>query len=247
MSTGPRRRRLPARSGRQSGRMRELILPAADLLLGARCAGCGGPALQLCRACGAQVRPVPEVVWPQPVPRQLRHPTPVPPIAAGTNAATLRRVVLAWKEEGVSRLTGVLAHHLAAAVVPHLFPGRPVVLVPVPTSRRSKRVRGCDLVDELARAAARLLRAGEVVVVVVQALTYARATRDQAGLDADARRHNLAGALRVARPPAAPRDVIVVDDVLTTGATASEAVRALSTGGFRPVGIAVVAATPRRS
>lgn len=227
--------------------MRELIVPAADLLLGARCAGCGGPALQLCRSCGVVIRPDPQVVWPDPASRVLRCPTPVPPMASGPHAALLRRVVLAWKEEGVTRLTGVLAHHLAAAVVPHVLEGRPVVLVPVPTSRRSKRVRGCDLVDELARAAARLLRSTEVDVTVEQSLAYTRVTRDQAGLDADERRLNVDGAFRVVRAPTGTRDVVVVDDVLTTGATATEAVRALSAAGRRPVGIAVVAATPRRS
>lgn len=227
--------------------MRDLIVPAADLLLGARCAGCGGPALHLCRSCGASIRPAPEVVWPRSVARQLQHPTPVVPIAAGTNTATLSRVVLAWKEEGVSRLTGVLAHHLAASLVPHVAAGRPLLLVPVPTSRRSKRVRGCDLVDELARSAARLLRAADVDVVVEQVLTYARTTRDQAGLDAPDRRVNLEGAFRVGRRPTGSRDIVVVDDVLTTGATVAEAVRALSAAGSRPVGIAVVAATPRRS
>lgn len=223
--------------------MRDLVVPAANLLLGARCAGCGDLALSLCRLCGSAIRPRPVVVEPP-----ADAPLPVEAVAAGINAGILQRVLLAWKEEGVTRLTSVLDHHLAAAVVPLIEPGRPLVLVPVPTSRRSRRARGCDLVDELSRSAARLLRHAGADVVVEQALTYARATRDQAGLGARERHRNVAGALQTRRRrDLGDRDVVVVDDILTTGATASEAVRALIEAGHGPVGIAVIANTPRRS
>jgi predicted amidophosphoribosyltransferase len=170
----------------------------------------------------------------------------VPSTAAGLNIGILRRVLLAWKEGGVTRLTRVLDHHLAAAVIPHIGSGRRVVLIPVPTSRRSRRARGCDLVDELAHAAARLLRRAGVDAVVEQALTFTRVTRDQAGLAARARHRNLDHAFR-ARPLsiADDRDTVVVDDIFTTGATTAEAVRALSVAGRRPAGIAVIAFTPR--
>lgn len=223
--------------------MRGLVAPAADLLLGARCAGCGGLALSLCRDCGIAIRPRPDFMAPAP-----GTAWPDAAVAAGVNAGILQRVLIAWKEEGVTRLTGVLDHHLAAAVLPHVRPGRELVLVPVPTSRRSRRARGCDLVDELSRSAARLLRRTGVAVGVEQALTYARTTQDQAGLGAAARRRNLDGAMRMRRPRVPDeRDIVVVDDILTTGATASEAIRALTAAGRRPVGVAVVAVTPRHS
>jgi predicted amidophosphoribosyltransferase len=176
------------------------------------------------------------------------RPTEVAVVASGDHAGVLRRAILAWKEEGVTRLTDVLRHHLAAAVVPHVRGPLPVALVPVPTSRRSRRERGADLVDELARAAARLLCGVGIDTVVVQALAYTRATQDQAGLDADARRVNLDGALVArARTGSSPRQIVVVDDIWTTGSTAVEAVRALTAADRRPVGVSVIAATPRRS
>jgi predicted amidophosphoribosyltransferase len=76
---------------------------------------------------------------------------------------------------------------------------------------------------------------------------------DQAGLDASARAANLTGALVTApgaaravhRSQAAPQ-LVVIDDVVTTGATLAEAVRALRANRLSVAGVAVVAATPRR-
>lgn len=242
--------RVPGRAGRvrsdDARRMRDLLIPAADLLLGAQCAGCGRPALTVCRPCGEAIRPVPTVAWPQPCPTRLRRPTSVTPIAAGSNGEVLRRVLVTWKEAGNTRLTAVLDHLLAASVVEHARPQRPITLVPVPTSRRSRRERGCDLVDELARSAARLLLQVGIDARVSQALAPARETADQVGLSAVERAGNLDGAFRMRTSRLLRgRDVLVVDDILTTGATVSEAVRVLDASGHRPVGIAVVAATPR--
>lgn len=192
------------------------------------------------------IRPSARVVWPHPVPGLLRHPTSVPPVAAGDNADVLRGVLIAWKERGEHGLTKVLMHLLAASVAQLDSPGRALTLVPVPTSRRSRRHRGADLIDDLARSAARLLTGVGIDVRVEQALGYHRATADQAGLGSAQRAANLAGALRLKTDRGlAGRDVIVVDDILTTGATVSEAVRVLTVAGHRPIGIAVVAATPR--
>ncbi len=225
-----------------------VLLSAADLLLGASCPGCGRPALILCRSCGLAIRPDPHVAWPTPTPSALRTPSPVLPIAAGVNAGALRAALIAWKEEGRFGLTAPLCHLLAAATGQLVEPGRAAVMVPVPTSRRSKRARGSDVIDELARAAARLLRDAGVDISVVQALTYGRSTHDQAGLDAEHRSVNVSGAFRLRTTAAlVGRDVIVVDDILTTGATVTEAVRVLSAARHRPVGIAVVAATLRGS
>jgi ComF family protein len=220
---------------------------AADLLLGASCPGCGRPAVTLCRPCGLAIRPDPYVAWPSPTPSALRSPSPVVPVAGGANSGVLRAALISWKEEGRFGLTSPLSHLLASATVQLVRPGRAAVMVPVPTSRRSKRARGSDVVDELARASARLVRRVGVEVTVSQALTYSRATHDQAGLDAQHRAANLNGAFRLRRTGAlAGCDVVVVDDILTTGATVAEAVRVLSAAGHRPIGIAVVAATPRR-
>ncbi len=228
--------------------MGELAISAADLLLGSSCPGCGGPALGLCRPCGTSISPDPHETWPQPTPSALRSPTLVRPVAGGVNAGVLRATLIAWKEEGRFGLASHLAHLLAASVAELAADGEAVVLVPIPTSRRSRRVRGADVVDELARLAVRLLLMIGVDAAVEQALAYTRSTADQSGLDATERQGNLSGAFRARRGrPSGGRSVIIVDDILTTGATVGEAVRALTVVGRRPIGAAFVAATLRRS
>jgi predicted amidophosphoribosyltransferase len=103
--------------------------------------------------------------------------------------------------------------------------------------------------QRITRVAVRDLRAAGISARLAAGLERARAVEDQSGLSADARWSNLEGAFRV-RPRLARglRDsaAIVVDDVLTTGATAAEAVRALREVDVDVLGVAVVAATRRR-
>jgi ComF family protein len=201
----------------------DLVTAAADLLLGAACPGCGRPSRSVCATCLAAIAPRPEVV--------RRRPVPV--AASGEHDGVLRQCIVAWKEEGRTGLLRPLAHLLAASVVDAVGSSpRPVALVPVPTTRRSRLARGADVVDQLARSAAVLLRDIGVDVTVHQALRVARRTADQAGLDARARARNLAGAFTPRSTSGLRgRDVIVVDDIVTTGATIGEAVRALTAGG----------------
>ncbi|MFI5100726.1 MAG: phosphoribosyltransferase family protein, partial [Actinomycetes bacterium] len=107
------------------------------------------------------------------------------------------------------------------------------------------RSRGHDPTARIAAAAARRLGPG---VRVARLLRQGRRVADQAGLDAQARARNLACALRVrGRPAGAELPVVVVDDLVTTGASLAEAARALRGHGFVVLGAAVVAATARRS
>lgn len=98
----------------------------------------------------------------------------------------------------------------------------------------------------MARSAARELRERGRVANVLPALGHVRAVADQAGLDRWQRAQNLAGALGV-RSAAAElllkRSAVLVDDVVTSGATLAEATRALRAAGGRPIGAAVLGAT----
>ncbi|MFV2172424.1 phosphoribosyltransferase family protein [Actinomadura sp. LOL_016] len=120
-----------------------------------------------------------------------------------------------------------------------------VWVVWVPSGRRALRRRGRDATGEVVRVAVRRLRAEGVAVRAVDALRQRRRVADQAGLTAARRAANLRGAIEV-RAPVAGRRVVLVDDVVTTGASLSEAARALRAAGAELVGAATVAMTPRR-
>ena len=220
----------------------------ADLVLPRTCAGCGVPGAVLCRRCAASLtRPR--------LARPRRHPPGFPPtVAAGAYAGPVRPAVLAFKEHGRAELAGPLGTALALAVAAVLTglpepAARPVLLVPVPSSAAAVRRRGRDHVRELASAAAAELRAAGVPAGTARLLGRAggRRVRDSAGLDVAERRANLAGRFRLLPIAVADRArLVLVDDVVTSGATLTEAARALRAALDTPVLAAVVAATPRR-
>lgn len=124
----------------------------------------------------------------------------------------------------------------------------PLAVVPVPSTGAARRARSREPVAVLARAVAHGLHDAGVPARVVPALARLGPGRDQVGLGARARGRNLSGAVRMTRRGArslGQRSVcIVVDDVLTTGATLAAVERALEGHGHDVLGATVLAATP---
>lgn len=176
------------------------------------------------------------------------------PVASATYAGVVRELVVGFKEHQRFGLVTVLAPMLLTSVeccLEQLPSGvAPVTLVPVPSAPAAVRRRGHDAVARLARRCAVLMRRRGHQVAVSCALAPVGAVLDQAGLSASARAANLEGGLRLRRSvsadPSLSRPIIVVDDVITTGSSAAEAVRVLRTAGMDPVALATVAATRRR-
>jgi len=214
-----------------------------DLLLPTACVGCGGTGAW-CPACRAELA----AAAVRPLGRTCPDPTPVgfPPTAsAAAYAGAIRGALLAHKERGRLSLGAPLGGALAAAVR-CLAPTGPVLLVPVPSSRRAVRARGHDHALRLAAAAARALTGQGIPARAAAALELRRAVGDSARLAAGARAANLAGAMQV-RPGRTPSGLVVlVDDVVTTGSSLTEAARALVAAGAQVHGAATVAATARR-
>jgi predicted amidophosphoribosyltransferase len=224
-------------------RLVRVLAALLDLVLPQPCAGCGA-ATAWCAACDRLLAAAAAS------PCGLTHPDPVPtgfPLtaaAAGYDGA-VRGALLAHKERGRLALSRPLGAALAAAVR-CLEPPPGVLLVPMPSSRAAVRQRGHDHARRLAReAAASLVRQG-IPAGVAELLVVGRRVRDQAGLGAAGRAANLAGALRVASGVRPGATVVVVDDVVTTGASLTEATRALTSAGLVVHGAATVAATRRR-
>jgi predicted amidophosphoribosyltransferase len=222
----------------------------ADLVLPRTCAGCGVPGAMLCRRCGALLA-VPHLATPR------RFPEGFPPtVAAGVYAGPVRPALIAFKERGRSELAGPLGTALALAVaavvsaLPGGVAGR-VRLVPVPSSAAALRTRGRDHVRELTARAVAELRARGMAADEARLLRRRGRLRDSAGLSAAQRRANQAGTF-VGEPVPGRRSggvvFVLVDDVVTSGATLTEAAGALVAPGpddGPPVLAAVVAATPR--
>ncbi|MEU5751661.1 ComF family protein [Streptomyces sp. NPDC047829] len=238
-----------------------------DLVLPAECGGCGRVRAVLCGRCrtalsGAapsRVRPVPE-------------PPGLPVVhAAARYADEVRAALLAHKERGALALTAPLGAALAGAVCAGLREARgdaagtatataagsagrgPVLLVPVPSARRAVRRRGHDPARRIALAAAAQLRRDGTAARVVPVLRQRRAVADQSGLDARQRLDNLAGALAVfpggGRLLWAGWSVVLVDDLMTTGASLTEAARAVRAETARADGVETLAgrvAAPER-
>ncbi|WP_406831788.1 phosphoribosyltransferase family protein [Pedococcus sp. KACC 23699] len=178
---------------------------------------------------------------------------------SGRFEGALSGIVTAYKDQDRRDIASVLSGLLASAVdaalvadpgVRRAVGGRraPVLLVPVPSSRASRRRRGDAPLEGLATLAARGFSAEEVVVD--RALRVRRRVADQAGLGATDRHLNVEHSM-VLRPAssAAVRGsaCVLVDDVLTTGATLVEAARALRSGGAGVVVAATICATQRRA
>ena len=212
----------------------DLLDAAADLLLGATCAGCGAPARALCPGCAIALRPSPTIV----------RDRPVPVAAAAEYGGALRDVIIGWKEHGRLALERPLAHLLAASIVA-LDPPERITLVPVPSRPDRRRSGGADVVRDLARVAGRLLDRVGVDVTVTSALRVTGLVRDQAGLTASQRQANVHEAFGVRQVPLGV--VVLVDDIVTTGATLAECIRALRGRGIAVTGAAVVAHRRGRS
>lgn len=215
------------------GLLHGLLGDLLDLVLPRDCAGCGAAGATLCGRCADRLRRPAFSHRPTPAPAGL------PPLSAvAAYDGPVRSVLLAHKERGRVALAVPLGEALAAAVRPY---GPGAVLVPVPSAAAVVRARGHDHARRLAAVAAR--RLGQRTAAV---LVQSRPVQDQAGLGAAARARNLHGAL-VARRRLDGVDVVVVDDLVTTGATVVEAARALTAAGARVRGAAAVAVTLRRT
>lgn len=216
-----------------------------DLILPAECAGCGQAGMSWCLRCAADLAaacfPAPRHTPPSPCPEGMPR-----VIAAARYQGSLRAAIVAAKDGGRVDARRIVAPLLAAAI-DAVGVGHPhAILVPMPSSRAAVRRRGEATIVELARRTEPVASGAHPLV---PALVPARSLADQSGLDRRSRAANLRGAYVVSPrrlTALRAREVILIDDVVTTGATLTEGTRALQAAGATVVGAAVVAATQRR-
>ncbi|OBF30256.1 phosphoribosyltransferase [Mycobacterium sp. ACS1612] len=205
-----------------------------DLVLPLECGGCAAPATRWCPACARQFAVSadhPHLITPRVDPG-------VPVFSLGRYAGPRRAAIVAVKEHGRADLVRPLAVAVSAAIgnlVGWGLIGTPLTVVPAPTRRSAARRRGGDPVTRIARAAI----AGHAGLRVVAALRMRGLVRDSVGLSGADRQRNVAG--RVKLVEAVTGAVLVVDDIVTTGATAGESVRVLHAAGAHVVGVLAIA------
>jgi len=166
--------------------------------------------------------------------------------AYGSYAGGLRDLIHLLKYEHVRPAATVLGRMLSEVIagLAESFDSSGPVVVPVPLHSRKMRERGFNQSELIARTALKLKPAGLELVLKPEILLRRRATESQTRLSREQRQRNMRGAFAVVRPDEVHnREVLLVDDVLTTGTTASECARLLRRAGATRVWVATVART----
>lgn len=239
-------------------KFREATLATSTLLFPVQCVCCGCVDERLCSACSQKLRstvlnPRRVEAFAESLPLNFAG-DPLPVIAAGHYEHELSRVLLAYKNRSMvslaSLLVPVLARAIRRAVNELTDPNADVLLIPIPTRRKALAARGYWPVGLLLHRAMRahLLPAN---IRVVHALRYAIGASWGGSQKVRGRRgrtkvHNTMLARRsrgIATSLNSGRQVLLIDDVLTTGATLAEAFRALRNHCVVPCGAAVIAST----
>jgi predicted amidophosphoribosyltransferase len=199
-----------------------------DLVLPTYCAGCDTPATAWCPDCAASLGVVP-----------VARPSLGNAYALADYSGPARRAVIAYKERGRRELSTVLGGALATAL-PAIRAG-PFTLVPAPSRPSAARARFGQHMTAVAHACARALAKAGHEALVAPVLHLSGRARDSVGLTPEARTANLQGRIHCTDTP--PKTAILLDDVITTGATATACVTALRNAGTETATVLAITAT----
>jgi predicted amidophosphoribosyltransferase len=218
--------------------LNQLKTAVTDLFLARNCSGCSAPGTLLCPECESAIEPAP-VVHAFLIHSGLHW---LPTAYAGAYRGALRRVLYTYKDHHIPELAFHLSPLLAAAISEvreHVGAGPLIRVVPVPSRTAAIRRRGFDPVHHVLRT----MDKDQLGGVLTPCLQDVRGKGASKRLDRTSRLHTSAAAFAVTRNLAHGTEVIVVDDIITTGSTISEAARTLEKAGCRVLGVAAIAHT----
>lgn len=207
-----------------------------------QCVICGNPPRQLCEDCLGQIPLRARMVYRLGAPSGL---------ACADYSGSVATLVKAYKNDGsviLARYLGMQLAQVLADWAKQIRTDRPleIALVPAPSRASSNRTRGYSPARLLASNTAAQMRAFGVNATVCDVLRVTGPVRDQGDLNGQQRRSNLVG--RMQAVPAANsvignRRIVLLDDIVTTGATLAEMNRCLSSWGLFAESFAAFAET----
>ena len=217
--------------------MRKAFYPLLDLVYPKRCPGCHLPSASICESCKS--------FWQkQTISITLRknQVSDLLVVSVAQYRDEVRAVLLAYKEDGVREAGKILTEALLQARR-GISNYSVCTFVPIPSNPKSVRRRGRDFMLDLCNQVA--IQSGDKVLSIIK---VNRDVQDQSKLSEKERSQNLVGAFDCAPKNLkllAKFPIILVDDLLTTGATLREAQRALRQRGVIPIGAITAAHTAR--
>ena len=212
-----------------------------DLLFPPRCVFCESiiaPGTKICRSCARTVVPVETV-------RRMNLP------AAGKNIpcavlypymGSVRESILRFKFEGEKRNADYYAERMATQVLEQFRESAFDLVTSVPLSAKRKKERGYNQSELIARRISERLR-----IPYAECLSKEADNAEQHRLKRNERKANVKGAYRAADSGIQGKRILMIDDIMTTGATLSECASVLFAAGAESVFCAVVAETPAGS
>lgn len=212
------------------GTLNELIFPH-------RCISCGALGLSLCTECRRK--------W------NLHHyfttigtssEEKIRVTSSVVYSPTAQKIILAAKESHIKRADVLVSEAIAHSVLKILNTEWIDVLVPIPSRPKVVRERGRQFIYEITEPIS-----ADFNIPITPILRHARSVRDQSGLHHNERWNNLRGAFVVEAKQVTGHKALLIDDLVTTGATLYEAARALRYAGIEVVGAvtAAVALAPK--
>lgn len=204
----------------------KILKSLEELIFPARCLGCGVLGIEICIECRRYW--CPRII--RTVSRQAPH---FPIFSALPYSSVAGKVLLAAKENGIAAADALLSEALIFALTYCLDESPATFLVPIPSRKKVARIRGRQFISAISQ------NAGEFTSTPIhELLRHVRNVKDQSTLDAKARSINVDGALICLK--FIHGNAVLIDDLVTTGATLHEAARALRAEGI-PVAAAVTA------